>query len=129
MHKDFDRWNGEKKRLEMDTKRILFKTGEIWWCSVGINVGGESCGKGKGFRRPVLILRKLSHTLFIGIPISTEKKKGSWFCDIFILQGAQYALLYQIKLFSANRLQRRLTILDDAFFLSIKQKLKTLLEL
>jgi len=32
--------------------------------------------------------------IFIGIPLSTKKKKGSWFCNISILGKTQYVLLY-----------------------------------
>ena len=129
MDKNFDDWNNKKKALESKEVEILFKTGDIWWCSVGLNIKEESCGKGDTFRRPVLVLKKLSKKSFIGIPLSTKKKEGTWFCDISILQETQYVLLYQIRMFSVNRLQRRLTTLDDKDFLRVKEKLKALLEL
>jgi len=71
--------------------------------SVGLNIKTESCGKRVKFRRPVLILRKLSRTAFIGILLSTKKKEGSWFCDITVLGKKEYVLLYQIRMFSTNR--------------------------
>ena len=129
MKKDFDQWNEQKKSLEARDIERLFKTGDIWWCSVGVNVQEESCGKGDTFRRPVLIIRKLSRKSFIGIPLSTQKKTGTWFCDISILGGTQYVLLYQIRMFSANRLQRRLTTLDEKALARVKEKLEALLEL
>jgi UDP-N-acetylbacillosamine transaminase len=129
MKKDFDKWNIEKKRIENIDSNFLFKNGDIWWCSVGLNIKTESCGKGDMFRRPVLILRKLSRTAFIGIPLSTQKKKGSWFCDITVLGKKEYVLLYQIRMFSTNRFQRRMTTLDDNDFAKVKQKLEALLEL
>ncbi|MBP7846022.1 MAG: type II toxin-antitoxin system PemK/MazF family toxin [Candidatus Pacebacteria bacterium] len=129
MKKDFDKWNTKKKSLEERNKKFLFKTGDIWWCSVGLNVGAESCGKGEIFRRPVLVLKKLSANSFIGIPLSTQKKEGSWFCGISILGEVQYVLLYQVRMFSANRFQRRLTTLDDGDFARVKEKLEALLEL
>ena len=70
MEKDFDKWNLKKKELENSSEKFFFKTGEIWWCSVGLNVKTESCGKGEDYQRPVLILRKLSQENFIGIPLS-----------------------------------------------------------
>ena len=129
MEKDFDTWNNKKKELESKDVDLLFKTGDIWWCSVGVNVKEESCGKGETFRRPVLIIRKLSRKSFIGIPLSTQKKVGTWFCDISILEETQYVLLYQIRMFSVSRLQRRLTTLDDKDFYRVKEKLEALLEL
>jgi mRNA-degrading endonuclease toxin of MazEF toxin-antitoxin module len=129
MRKDFDKWNIEKKRLESLKSHFLFKSGDIWWCSVGLNIKEESCGKGLQYRRPVLVLRKLSRTTFIGIPLSTQKKEGSWFCDITVLGKKEYVLLYQIRMFSTNRFQRRMTTLDDNDFTKVKQKLEVLLEL
>lgn len=129
MKKDFDSWNKDKKGLEERDIRFLFKTGDIWWCSIGLNVKTESCGKGKGFQRPVLVLKKLSRDSFIGIPLSTQEKTGSWFVDISIHGEKRYALLYQIKMFSVNRFQRRLATLDDTDMKRVKEKLKTLLEL
>lgn len=129
MKKDFDQWNIKKKQLEKVEKKFLFKTGDVWWCSVGLNVRVESCGKGIDFQRPVLVLRKLSKESFIGIPLSTQKKVGSWFVDMTIHGEKRYALLYQIRMFSVSRFQRRLATLDDNDFIKVKEKLETLLEL
>jgi mRNA interferase MazF len=129
MNKDFDKWNNKKKELERIETKFLFKTGDIWWCSVGLNVRIESCGKGEDYQRPVLVLKKLSAESFIGIPLSTQKKDGSWFIDITIHGEKRYALLYQVRLFSTNRFQRRLATLDDLDLFRVKEKLEALLEL
>lgn len=129
MQKDFDNWNNKKKIIESRQDKFLFKEGDIWWCSVGINIKSESCGKGENYQRPVLIIRKLSSEVFIGIPLSTQEKIGTWFTDITILGQKRWALLYQIKMFSTNRFQRRLATLDDNDFTKVKEKLEQLLQL
>ncbi len=129
MHKDFDSWNEKKKKLDSSNKKFLFKEREIWWCSLGINVGKEIYGKGENFRRPVLILKKLSKYTFVGLPISSRIKIGTWYFSIIINNICNTVLLDQIKLFSVNRLQHRFSILDSINFTKIKQKLKNLLEL
>ena len=129
MKKDFDHWNTKKKALEEIKEKFLFKQGEVWWCSVGLNIQTESCGKGDQYQRPVLILKKLSSESFVGIPLSTKEKTGSWFVDINIHNEKRYALLYQIRMFSANRFQHRFATLDKADFIRVKEKLKALLEL
>jgi len=129
MKKDFDQWNNKKKQLEQIEEKFLFKTGDIWWCSVGLNVKVESCGKGQDYQRPVLVLKKLSAVSFIGIPLSTQRKTGSWFIDITIHGEKRYALLYQIRMFSTNRFQRRLASLDESDLTRVKEKLESLLEL
>ncbi|MEN9582407.1 MAG: hypothetical protein RL641_361 [Candidatus Parcubacteria bacterium] len=129
MKKDFDIWNAIKKELENKKPDFLFHTGEVWWCSTGLNIAEESCGKGETFRRPVLVLKKLSRKNFVGIPLSTKKKEGTWFAPVPINGEIQYLLLYQIRMFSTNRFQRRLTTLENKDFHQVKEKLEALLEL
>ena len=47
-------------RLRNRQRKPLFKEGEIWWCSIGLNVGDEEYGKGPFFQRPVLIFKKFT---------------------------------------------------------------------
>lgn len=129
MNKDFDNWNLKKKSLEKREKTFLFNQGEVWWCSIGLNVATESCGKGADYQRPVLIFKKLSKNSFIGIPLSTQEKSGTLFIDISIHNELRYALLYQVRMFSTNRFQRRLATLDTKDFKRVKEKLSQLLEL
>ena len=129
MIKDFDKWNIEKKKIEDFEEEVLFKAQEVWWCQVGLNIKTESCGKGDGYQRPVLVLRKLSTKSFIGIPLSTQSKEGSWFVDLEVVGKKGCALIYQIKMFSSNRLYKRLSALNDSDFKRVKEKLKLLLEL
>ena len=96
---------------------------------MGLNIKTESCGKGEDYQRPVLVLRKLSAESFVGVPLSSKKKEGTWFCEITVHEEKRYALLYQIRMFSTNRFQRRLATLDDTDFRKVKEKLKALLEL
>jgi mRNA interferase MazF len=129
MEKDFDKWNNIKKKLENKNQKFFFKEREIWWMSVGVNIACESCGKGETFRRPVLVLRKLSGNSFIGIPLSSKDKSGTWFCDITINNQKRSVLLYQIRMFSTNRFESRMATLDDNDFEKVKEKLEALLEL
>lgn len=129
MEKDFDKWNEQKKLLEKTEQKLLFKQGEVWWCSVGVNIADEACGKGDIFGRPVLVLKKLSRKNCIGIPLSTKRKTGTWFIDVSVRGETVSALLYQIRMFSSHRFQRRLTTLDIADLDRVKEKLEALLGL
>jgi mRNA interferase MazF len=129
MQKDFDKWNTQKKSLESKDLKYLFKEGDIWWCSLGLNIKTESCGKGETFRRPILILKKLSQFSVIGIPLSTQFKQGSWFCEIKLLGQNQYAMLNQIRNLNISRFQRRLSTLDNLQFNKVKILLRILLNL
>ena len=71
--KDFDSWNEEKKSLENVGHDILaFHEREIWWCSIGINLGDEQDGKNELFERPVLILKKFNNKVAWVLPMSTK---------------------------------------------------------
>jgi len=129
MQKNFDKWNELKKELENKNSNIFFKQWDIWWISLWLNIKNESCWKWENFRRPVLILKKLSGDSFIGIPLSTKIKNGSWFANYFHKWEKLTALLYQIRMFNKIRFQRKIWEMDEKDFLEIKKRLKFLLNL
>jgi mRNA interferase MazF len=85
---NFDDWNIKKKNLQfLDNSyghELYFKVGDVWWCSVGLNIGKESFGKGADFRRPVLIIKKLSAELYIVLSLTTKYKVGTWFTNVML---------------------------------------------
>lgn len=46
MTKDFDKWNTVKKGVDRNGLPKLYHTREIWWCSLGVNIGFEQNGGG-----------------------------------------------------------------------------------
>jgi hypothetical protein len=56
MQKDFDRWNERKKIIHDSGENKLYHAREIWWCSLGVNIGSEQDGDNENYTRPVLIL-------------------------------------------------------------------------
>jgi mRNA interferase MazF len=83
MHKDFDSWNLLKKKIQIKNSVPSFKSKEIWWCNLGINIGSEQDGKGLLFSRPVLVIKKISRQLFVGIPLSSKIKEDKIFFNKF----------------------------------------------
>jgi hypothetical protein len=68
MFKDFDEWNEEKKNFEKySPESLIFHEREIWWCSLGVNLGDEQDGKNNLFERPVLVVRKTSQLRLVSI--------------------------------------------------------------
>lgn len=127
MDKLFDSWNKQKKILDTKSRKLLFKEGEIWWCSLGVNIGQESCGKGSLFRRPIIILKKLSQSTCIAIPTTTKNKKGSWYHEIHVNGFFRYAMMRQIRFLSSNRLSVRESSLSDEQFFVLKKSVALLL--
>lgn len=75
IHKDFDRWNEEKKRLHSDSRLVYAYPREIWWCALGVNIGAEIDGKNENFERPVLVMRIYNKDTLFVLPITTREKK------------------------------------------------------
>lgn len=129
MIKDFDKWNKHKK--EIDTKDtdpdLYFYEREVWWCSIGVNVGFEQDGKNEFFARPVLILKKFSKDVFIGVPLSTSKKGGRYYFKFSFQDQTSNALLSQIRLWDSKRLKDKLGRVSKVVFKEIRQRVRGLL--
>ena len=73
MLKRFSEWLGLKEKLhERHQTPPLVSEREIWWASVGENVGSEINGKSALFSRPVIIYKKLSHGFYFVIPTTSS---------------------------------------------------------
>ncbi len=75
--KNFDKWSVLKKHINTFEKVPTIKERDIWWCSLGVNIGNEMDGKNELFHRPVIILKKLSHDLCLVAPITSKLKNGT----------------------------------------------------
>lgn len=80
--------------------------------------------------RPVLIFKKFSKNMFFGIPLSTQKKDGSFFFEFTFKENEiSTALLVQGRLFDAKRLDRKIGKMSIEDYESIKIKFKTLFDI
>lgn len=105
MIKRFLEWIGLKEKIHNNNQKPpLFNEGEVWWCAIGENIGIEINGKGKVFSRPVFVYKKLSKDGFLGIPLSTQEKKGSWYVEIKFKNKKQILNLSQIRILSSFRM-------------------------
>lgn len=68
-----------KKETSILEIEIKIREGEIRWCRLGMNIGSETQGKGSYFERPVLILKKFSRDVFLGIPVTSKIKMVAGF--------------------------------------------------
>ena len=106
--REYDGWNAEKKKIEKSAKRQVFNTGQVWWCSVGINIGREEDGKNADFERPVLVFRKFGSETFLGLPLSSSPKTGIFYADFTLNDRQSSVLLSQARIFSQHRLLRNM---------------------
>ncbi len=124
--KDFLSWHNKKVKIDLNSEMLYFREREIWWCSVGLNIGSEQNGKGKNFCRPVLIYKKFSPHTFWGIPLSSKSKNGDYYFSFTAKTNFNIALLHQIRLFDSRRLMQKFGTMSDADFVECKKRLLAL---
>ena len=109
-------WCKIKILLSDRSPNILFKEGELWWCRIGMNVGHEIYGKGENFIRPVLIFKRFNENIFLGIPLTSKKKEGSWYVPVVYGRREGWVILNQMKAMDRSRLIKRIgTLGADTF--------------
>lgn len=108
MEKDFNKWNELKQQIDQNQKQLIFKERDVWWCSVGINIGHEENGKNEFFTRPVLVIRKFNRQLFLGVPLTTKCKENRYYHKILFKEKEQCAMLSQVRVFESKRMRKRM---------------------
>lgn len=118
--KDFDRWNELKKKLESDARDEIayYEEGDIWWCSLGLNLGSEQDGKNELFERPVLVLRKFNERMAMILPLTSKIKESQY----HIILDENSVILSQTRLVSVKRFQRFVRKISDVELITIKDQ-------
>ncbi len=128
MQKDFYRWNEKKKQIDTGGLNKLYHERQLWWCSLGVNVGFEQDGGGADYQRPVLILRGMSRNTCYVAPLSTSGKRHPLRLPIGRVEDKEaVALLSQIRLIDTKRLVNKIGFLDQEIFARVKKAAKDLL--
>jgi len=99
--------------LKFENNKVVFKQNDIWSCSIGMNLGEEIFGKGQKFNRPVLIFKKFTSNSFLGLPLTSKEKSGSWYTKITLHGKNDWVILNQARILDKKRLTKRLGTLDD----------------
>ena len=128
MEKDFDKWNEEKKRIHHKEDSKLYQKREIWWLSLGANVGYEQDGTGKDFQRPVLILKGFSKFVCLVVPLTTSQKKNPYHVSVGLVDEKQAAaIISQIRLVDTRRLVNKVGMLEEHLFEDVRNAVKAML--
>jgi mRNA interferase MazF len=125
MEKDFDNWNKLKKELEINQTKIFANVRDIWWCSIGLNVGTELCGKNEFFERPILVMKVFNKDTIKVVPLTSKEKSGKYFFELNFNGIKSYASLSQIKTISTRRLSRKISRLDKQQFINLVSAYKS----
>lgn len=123
MEKEFNKWNDVKKFVHARPDNFGVHEREMWWLSLGVNVGVETDGKHKDFERPVLVLRKFNRQMVWILPI-TSRGKDVRFYEKFVFDSKEYFIaLTQIRTVSTKRFLRKAGMISKSYFERIKDRL------
>ena len=76
MQKEYNSWNLLKQKLDSKKRNRWTNLRDVWWVSLGENIGTEENGKGETFVRPVLILKVFGEASTLVIPLTSSQKEG-----------------------------------------------------
>lgn len=122
-------WHKIKAQLdENEAKKIYCDSREVWWASIGVNIGHEEDGKNRKFGRPVLIIKRINQHLIITIPLTSKVKLNKTYYYKFIFSRREFVsvIISQIRLLSSKRLFRKIGVIDKRDFVEIKKKIDKL---
>lgn len=103
----FNLWNQQKQRIN-SRNSIFCNVREIWWCSLGLNIGHEQDGKNEMFERPMLIIRKFSNSNCLCVPLTTSAKKNIFSIEIPSFDPNVFAIISQVRFISTKRFLRKI---------------------
>ena len=127
MAKDFDKWNTLKKNLHDRRIDAFAYPREIWWCSLGVNIGAEADGKNENFERPVVVLKVYNKETMLVLPITSKEKNDKFHHKIKTDQKTVWVKLTQSRVISNKRLLRKVDVLGEEEFDKLKSVWKELL--
>lgn len=125
--KNFLSWISQKELIHTKNKSVYVHARDVWWASVGVNIGTEIDGKNDRFERPVLVLRPLGREQFIGIPLTSKLKQGVFYKSVTYQGATGVACLSQLRVFSTKRVLRKIARVDTKSFKDIQAKLVELI--
>lgn len=83
---------------------------DLWWASFGQNIESEINGKRSLFTRPALTIKKLSRSLYLVAPTTSQIKEGK----------KMYTCLHQVRTIDHRRLSNKLGRIDPDDFMQVK---------
>ena len=126
--KDFDSWNTHKKEIHSKGENKFYRAGEIWWCTLGVNIGFEQDGSGNDGQRPILIPKGFSRQVCLVVPLTTSKKKNPYHISLGLVDNKQsFAIISQVRLIDTKRLINRVAVLEENILLETRKAIKDFL--
>jgi mRNA interferase MazF len=121
MQKDFRKWSVLKKQIHETDEHVFAHPREFWWCSMGLNIGAETDGKNENFERPVIVMKVYNRETLLVLPITSKQKDDQFHYKIQTSHKIICAKLTQSRVINSKRLLRKVDVLGEAEFESLKE--------
>jgi mRNA interferase MazF len=124
----FIEWTLLKVRIHLSDRKFFPRKREIWWISLGKNVGVEANGKNEKFERPVLIIKVFNEHSSLVAPISSTIKPVHYLFQFINVSGVPNSInLSQMRMVSSKRFIRKIGEMDLETFEEVREMLKNIL--
>jgi len=124
----FAKWTKLKIKIHVSEKsERYFYEREIWWASLGANIGFEQDGKNEEYERPILVLKKFNKDILWALPLTSKKKEGKYYFKTEYEGRDFFIILSQLRIISSKRLLRNIRTLPEKEFLEVKKRIKEFL--
>ena len=132
MKNNYDKWNEVKQKTQKNKRLLGIRPRDIFWAKIGQNIGSEEYGKNDNFARPLIIVRKLTHDLFIGVPLTSTLKDNDYFHSFEYENKTNgltknSAMILQIRVFSIKRLMNKTGVINKDDFEKVIEKSRRLI--
>jgi mRNA-degrading endonuclease toxin of MazEF toxin-antitoxin module len=125
MNKDFNNWSIFKENLHLNKKPLHCSPRQIWWCSLGVNIGSEQDGTGSNYDRPFLVIKSFNSNTFWGVALTGHKRQGKYYFYLGkIVDQEASIILSQIRLLDTKRLIEKIAVIPEPVFEEIKKALQ-----
>jgi mRNA interferase MazF len=124
--KDYQAWHTLKSKIEYEHHSPPFGEREVWWSSLGANVGTEEDGKNKFFERPVLVVRKFNKEMLWALPLTSREKEGMYYLKFSLNNTNTTIILSQLRVLSAKRLRRKIGKIGKKQFFEAQEAVSSL---
>ena len=120
--KDFEDWNKIKIQIDNLPNNKYFYERDVWFVKLGCNIGFEQDGNGEDFLRPVLVYKKFSRNLFLGMPLTKVMKKAKFYYSLNLRGRNTSVILSQIKMIDSKRLEYKIGKVSEKELSEIKKQ-------
>ena len=125
--KNYLDWIYTKIILQEKIRLAIVKEGEVYWCSLGENIGDEENGKREKSRRPVLILKKFNNNIFLGVPMTTKNKDSKYYIKIILKDKSQSAMISQVRVLDTKRLAQKIGYVSRLDLIKVKEEVSKMI--